>query len=210
MDWSADCAGPSWKIPRRNLQPWKAKRTKTEGRPDMAQGNGNTKRRRREGEGERLEMIMSASVPRLTFDTKPQTPQAPKTPSRKNAESPHLGLSTCICFWYIHWASSTVKLQTVWLQLLWFTSNFCPKFCRFSPEQSDLYLFCLVLILIKSISIQITVCLDICRGVGWLDHIASLFLAFWGPSIVATLICIPTYRVRQCPFSTPAPAFVKQ
>ena len=44
----------------------------------MAQGNGDTRRRRREGEGERLEMIMSASVHRLTFDTKPQTPASPE------------------------------------------------------------------------------------------------------------------------------------
>ena len=102
-------------------------------------------------------MIMSSSVPGLTSDTKPQTPHAQKMPGMRNAESPHLGLSTCICFWYIHMASSTVKLQTVRLQLLWSTFNFCPKFCQFSQEQSDLYLFCLVLILIKSISIQITV-----------------------------------------------------
>ena len=45
---------------------------------------------------------------------------------------------------------------------------------------------------------------DICPGVGFLDHMTSLFLVFWGSSIpfsiVAAPIYIPTNRVGGFPF----------
>ena len=47
-------------------------------------------------------------------------------------------------------------------------------------------------------------CLGICPGVGLLDHMATLFLVFWGTSIlfsiVAALIYIPT-KCKWVPFS---------
>ena len=46
--------------------------------------------------------------------------------------------------------------------------------------------------------------LDICPGVGLLDHMATLFLVFWGTSILfsiaAASIYIPTNSIRGLPF----------
>ena len=54
--------------------------------------------------------------------------------------------------------------------------------------------------------------LDICPGVGLLDHMATLFLVFKGTSIlfsiVAAPIYIPTIRVQGFLFSTSLPVFV--
>ena len=54
--------------------------------------------------------------------------------------------------------------------------------------------------------------LDICPGVGLLDHTVALFLVFKGTSILfsteAAPIYIPTNSARGFSFSTPSPAFV--
>ena len=46
---------------------------------------------------------------------------------------------------------------------------------------------------------------DVCPGVGLLDHMATLFLVFWGTSILFSIvgapIYIPTSSVRRVPFS---------
>ena len=36
-------------------------------------------------------------------------------------------------------------------------------------------------------------CLDICPGVGLLDHMVILFLAYWGTSILFSIVAAPTY-----------------
>ena len=36
-------------------------------------------------------------------------------------------------------------------------------------------------------------CLDICPGVGLLDHMATLFLVFWGTSILFSIVAAPIY-----------------
>ena len=36
-------------------------------------------------------------------------------------------------------------------------------------------------------------CLDICPGVGLLDHMAILFLVFWGASILFSMVAAPIY-----------------
>ena len=54
-------------------------------------------------------------------------------------------------------------------------------------------------------------CPDICPGIGLLDHMATLFLAFWGTSIsfpvVTALLYIPTNNQEVFLLSTPSPAF---
>ena len=60
---------------------------------------------------------------------------------------------------------------------------------------------------------QLEFSLDICLGVEFLDHMATLFLVFYGTSIVfsivAALIYIPTNSVGGFPFQyTPFPAFI--
>ena len=51
---------------------------------------------------------------------------------------------------------------------------------------------------------ELDFCLDICRGVGLLDHMVVLFLAFRGTSIVFSTVAAPTYiptnRVGGFPF----------
>ena len=55
-------------------------------------------------------------------------------------------------------------------------------------------------------------CLDICPGVGLLNHMVVLNLVFWGTfilsSIVVVTIYIPSNSERGYPFSTPSLAFV--
>ena len=55
-------------------------------------------------------------------------------------------------------------------------------------------------------------CPDICPGIGLLDRMATLFLAFWGISIsfpvVTALLYILTNSQEVFLFSTPSPAFV--
>ena len=59
------------------------------------------------------------------------------------------------------------------------------------------------------VSFWITV---LCPKMGLLDHMVILFLAFWGPSllfsIIAALTCIPTNSVRGFPFLHTSPAFI--
>ena len=47
-------------------------------------------------------------------------------------------------------------------------------------------------------------CLDICPGVGLQDHMANLFLVFYGTSILFSIVTAPiyilTYSVRRFPF----------
>ena len=55
-------------------------------------------------------------------------------------------------------------------------------------------------------------CLDICPGVGFLDHMVVLYFVFRGTSILFSIVVVPVYiptkSVGQFPFSTPSPAFV--
>jgi len=59
---------------------------------------------------------------------------------------------------------------------------------------------------------ELEFCLDICPGVGLLDHMVILFLAFWGTSILFSVAVAPIYiltnSVGGFPFSTPSLAFV--
>ena len=34
---------------------------------------------------------------------------------------------------------------------------------------------------------------DMCPGVGWLDHMVSLFLVFWGTSLLCSIVVVPVY-----------------
>ena len=43
------------------------------------------------------------------------------------------------------------------------------------------------------VSFQITVLSGICTEVGLLDHMATLFFAFWGTSILFSIVAAPTY-----------------
>ena len=36
-------------------------------------------------------------------------------------------------------------------------------------------------------------CLDICPGVGFLDHMVALFLVFWGTSTLFSMVAAPSY-----------------
>ena len=58
---------------------------------------------------------------------------------------------------------------------------------------------------------ELQFCLDICPGMGLLDHMLILFLLFWGTgmllSIVATLTYLPN-SVKCFLFSTSSPAFI--
>ena len=76
------------------------------------------------------------------------------------------------------------------------------------------------LTIVNSVSINIKVhvyfqwkfYLDICPGVGLLDHVVVLYLVFWVTSILfATAVVpvyIPTNSVGGFPFSTPSTAFI--
>ena len=54
------------------------------------------------------------------------------------------------------------------------------------------------------VSFQIMFCLDICPGVGLLDHMVVLYLVFWGTSILFSIViipvCVPTNSVGGFPF----------
>ena len=54
--------------------------------------------------------------------------------------------------------------------------------------------------------------LDMCLGVGLLDHMATLFLVFKRISLLFSIVAVPifisTSSVRRFPFSTPSPAFI--
>ena len=54
--------------------------------------------------------------------------------------------------------------------------------------------------------------LDICPGVGLLDHVVVLFLVFWESSILFSIVVVPIYiptnSVGWFLFSTPSPAFI--
>ena len=34
---------------------------------------------------------------------------------------------------------------------------------------------------------------DMCPGVGWLDHMVSLLLVFWGTSLLCSIVVVPVY-----------------
>ena len=81
----------------------------------------------------------------------------------------------------------------------------------FIQSPVDKYLGCLrVLAIINSAAVNIGVCvsfqirvlyfLDICPGVGLLDHMVVLFLVFKGISIMAASIYIPINHVGGFPF----------
>ena len=86
-----------------------------------------------------------------------------------------------VCPFIVQWGSSIWIVFTLWL--LWMC---CYKHRRMC------YPF------------ELPFCLDICPGVGFLDHMAILFLVFWGNSIlfsiVAALTYISTNRVGGFPF----------
>ena len=55
--------------------------------------------------------------------------------------------------------------------------------------------------------------LDICPGVGLLDHMVALFLVFKGISILFSIVAVPIYIPTNSVggytlFSTPSPAFI--
>ena len=97
---------------------------------------------------------------------------------------------TYVCTHHIFFIHLSVDIQVVavswllWIALLW--------------AEGCMYLF------------ELWSCLDMCPGVGWLVHVATLFLVFWGTSIlfsiVAVRIYLPTNSVGV--FSTPSLAFV--
>ena len=54
--------------------------------------------------------------------------------------------------------------------------------------------------------------LDICPGMGLVDHMVALFLDFWGPSILFSIwlhqFIFPPIAYEGSLFSTPSPAFI--
>ena len=55
-------------------------------------------------------------------------------------------------------------------------------------------------------------CLDICPGVGLLDHMIALYLVFWGTFILFSIVVVPIYfppTMKKCSiFSISSPALV--